>query len=855
MTILLLALLAATLASALAEHLIAGPRRTRQDAADDAEPEWTAALRRFLVSPDREQLDALAWALDAGGARAGVAGEVRALLNALVTGRTGLAITRGAVLERRLVAAGRTREALAVHLLRNEAVIQQAESFRSVPAGAQPAVLQAGIEACESCVRAARRLRDDACAAAYLSRLGNGLATLEQPRNAVLAFRQALALWAPLAASQPERYLARVGDDLTHLANALEAAGEPAAALRAFHDAVRAFRELHRRAPEAARLGLAMALCDGALLRRRRGAHASARKMWAEALRLLDGARDPTGRRFIPFTRAQVLHNWVLALWSTRDARFTGSDDDAWRAAVQAASIIADAAGPPATGDVLDLSIRARVLCAEVLARVGRAAEARAALSGAEADAGRLGSPLHHAEVLCARIAVEQLATGDPAIESGVHDRALAALERGLAALVPGEERLARQYKAAGEVLYAARLPRAVADGDHELAFGLLEALRRVERLALAAPPLAGGTLSQARQWLARWNATLLYVQVVPGGAVFVAVPPTGAMLAERAATTWRRRFDGLFHELNAVIHEAGESGDPIGVLERRATRLRSAGRRLFLELPDGVRELLQDPERQIFLSSYADLQNFPFELLRVDGGEWLGLRKVLPRVHSFHELCHAGARQPEPGAPPSAALFADPCGDLYGARYLARVAGPLLRFHGIELVPAGEPVLGDAATAARFRGALDQGVVLGIFCGHGGYDERRGSGYAEFAGNTRLWPAELGRLSLARHPILYFDCCDAGITGYAAGGRYLGMATGALDAGASACLVSNRVVFDDFAAVMAEHLLHALVEERRTTGEALLAARRKIAEECANPLAWAFPILFGNPRAALPGP
>ncbi|HET7464636.1 MAG TPA: CHAT domain-containing protein [Longimicrobium sp.] len=826
--------------------LLAPPQPPMRARRGRTEPEWPGALCRWLLFHDDEHLQALARALAADRRDdAKVPALVAGMLEALGRGRSVEVEARGAALQHRLSAAGREREALAVHLLRNEALIQQAESFRSLPVGMQGEVLQAGLEACRWCANAAVRMGEDACAAAYLSRLGNGLATLEQPQNAALVFRQALALWEPLAAREPEAYLWRVGDGLTHLGNSLEAAGEPVAARRAFRKAVRVFRELRAIAPERACLGLAMALCDGATLRRRCGKPAAARKAFAEALVLLERASDPTGRRFIPFTRAQVLHNWVDCQWDAPSGRFHGSEDEVAYAIAQAAAILAAGAGAGTTPDRLDLWVRTQVLCANVLSRSGRPGEARAVLAQAEHGAARLESPLHAAEVLRARVAVEQMEKGVAAVDPRVDDRAIAALEHGLAALAPGEERLARRYKAEGEVLYALRLLRAVEDGDHDLAFRLLETLRRVECRA-GVRERDGGSLDEARRWLARRGDTLLYVQVVPGGAVFFAVCPE-AIVAERVDdTAWMRAFDGVFHEWNEIMYAAADTAD----LDLHATSLAAAGRRLFLQIPDPVRAVLQEPERQVFLSAYADLQNLPYELLRLDDGEWLGLRKIMPRIDGFHQLRQIRERHPATGSPRSAAVFADPASGLGGAIEITQWAGELLRAHGWSLFPGGAD---ERATARRFREALECGVTLGLFCGHGGHDATRGSGFSKFAGNTRLWAVELGELALARHPILYVDCCQAGITSYAMGGRYLGLGTAALDAGASACLMSSRVVVDAYAADLCERILHGLVVEGRTVGDALLWARRATAEEGASPLAWAFPVLCGNPGAMLP--
>jgi hypothetical protein len=277
---------------------------------------------------------------------------------------------------------------------------------------------------------------------------------------------------------------------------------------------------------------------------------------------------------------------------------------------------------------------------------------------------------------------------------------------------------------------------------------------------------------------------------------------------------------------------------------------LAERGHELFQELPGEIREVLASPARQVFLSSYADLQNLPFEILCPAPGEWLGLKQVLPRVHSFQELRAVVPRQPDPACAASAALFADPGGDLPFAFISSRKLSRLLVEKGFQLVPGGKAVLGVQATAKRFQQALESGVVLGVFCGHGEYDPIHGP-CLDFAGRTKIWSWEIAEMRLACRPILYYDCCLAGITSYATGGRQIGLGPGALQAGASACLLANRPIFDMFAAAMSQSFFSGVVEGK-AAGDALLEARRRIAEKCANPLCWTLPILLGNPDARL---
>jgi tetratricopeptide (TPR) repeat protein len=450
------------------------------------------------------------------------------------------------------------------------------------------------------------------------------------------------------------------------------------------------------------------------------------------------------------------------------------------------------------------------------------------------------------ARALAERAALEVKESGQPLAGVAFDERAIKALEKGLVQLNEFERSNRDLFKGPIEVSYAKCIAHYMQQHEPARVFQLLESLRQVDRLSGMArddlKPVVD--LSAARAFVAQEKIAYLAVQVVPAGAVFFSLLPSGEVVYCSIGVGWRARFFALFELINRAVREAaapGASGAPLSELD-------DLGGELFNMLPAEVRALLTSHVGNIFLSPQGDLQNLPFEFLRLPSGEYLGLRQLLPRVHSFAELQSVVHRQPGLRSR-SCMVVGDPRDDLPHARAAAESVATKLRARQLNIEPDKGLLCGQAVTKWKLLDALDAGIMFGLYCGHGGYDKE--GGFLALSGGEVVRPKHIAHLWLADNPIIHYDCCQAGITVYHLGGHYAGLAPFTVAIGASCCLLANRLIYDKLAARMTSGLYDKLLGGL-TVGESLLETRRQIAEGSPNPLYWAFPIMYGNPGARL---
>jgi tetratricopeptide (TPR) repeat protein len=443
---------------------------------------------------------------------------------------------------------------------------------------------------------------------------------------------------------------------------------------------------------------------------------------------------------------------------------------------------------------------------------------------------------------------------------------------------------------------------------------GLLESLRQVETVAGLGTMVDVGLSSwreeldellagrgRLAERLRRDRAALLWVHAVPPNTlVFVTLEP-GRCIVERAEIEVVERFWQLFQDvelaivayrsLSAVPQDRPPSRAAIEAerLSRSAVaaHLPTRGAEVFERFPSSVKDLLaRDDVDNVFLAPCEETINLPFELLQAPG-EYespLGLKMLMPRVQGLAQLVQVLDRHPERTRSPRALVVGNPlhhgfphrgspcavcrdcpcgvCGSqdhcgLPSLEQAERVAGVLDDW----LTRAGyTPRLlsRDAATSAAVLSSLklkESDVRLWLNLAHGiRQDAERGEGIEllALAGADVLDPRQVARLTM-HSGIVHNQCCHLGTARGRGGGRFDGHTTAALVAGASCVLSSAHPLWDDAAAEFSARLYHRLLFDRQTVAEALMTARREMAQAWSgNPLVWATTAVWGNPWVTL---
>lgn len=457
---------------------------------------------------------------------------------------------------------------------------------------------------------------------------------------------------------------------------------------------------------------------------------------------------------------------------------------------------------------------------------------------------------------------IEMLDSGNPMAGFRFAEQSVEALETMLSQLDPVERMNRSKYKKYIEVSYCLCIAHYAKQDKKERVFHLLESLRRVDRLSDLSADYSASTkalnLDKAKKIVNQFNIAYFAIHTVPGGVVFFTLQPSGRVEITTIEKGWSSKFFELFEFINQTLKDLSfedelKPENLYNELNARLPVLYKFGRELFDMLPEEVQVFLKSETKYIFISPYAEMQNLPFEFLylpiRESNREWLGLKKLLPRVHNFSELHSVLLRQPDQSSR-GGIVIGDPQDNLPFAKETATLIANKLQNYGFELVPDGGPILGKSATNWKFLDGFNTGIVFGFYAGHGGFDN-----FGAFLGIEeveRLRPSSLASLSLDSNPIIYYDCCSSGIEHYNWGGEYKGLGYITISIGASCCLQSNRFLIDKLASNMAKLFTHYLLEEGKTTGEALFTARNQIAKANSNPFYWGYPFLFGNPDAKL---
>jgi hypothetical protein len=294
------------------------------------------------------------------------------------------------------------------------------------------------------------------------------------------------------------------------------------------------------------------------------------------------------------------------------------------------------------------------------------------------------------------------------------------------------------------------------------------------------------------------------------------------------------------------------------------------AGAAAFALLPERIQRLLAGGDTHVvFLAPCGATVNVPFELLRPPGGHYLGLDRLLPRVHSLAELARVLDRRPPANGPRTALVIGDPCHQgakrLPHASQAASTLAGRLEQTGFRLVPAGDPLIDPEGirpeegrvTAEVVLQALERAgelALLAAMC-HGDRpsgETWEGIEYLAMSGTSRFYPFEVARRKLPG-TIVHHDACVAGTVRARGGGRFDGHPTAALLAGASCVLSSVHPLWDQPAAEFSDHLYERVLSQGEAMGPALLATRQEMDRRYhGNPLVWATTVFWGNPWVRL---
>jgi tetratricopeptide (TPR) repeat protein len=443
-------------------------------------------------------------------------------------------------------------------------------------------------------------------------------------------------------------------------------------------------------------------------------------------------------------------------------------------------------------------------------------------------------------------------------------------------------------------------------------------------------------------------RCAFVWVHATRGGVVFVILTPENCQVkvAERGLL---EKFWEMFEEAERVMRlprvsrprlnqaafleamqlvaqglEAAHARRLQEALEALA-RLQSTSEAVFDLLPNEVKPLLAGDEyKTVFLAPCSATMNLPFEMVRVPHGwegkapaapviadsagdssagaspshgsrvtghgQYVGLRRVMPRVHGLTELAQVIQRHPNLNGARKALVVGNPlhhgfphaqekpcpvcekgkcrvCGDkkhcglvsLEGAKAAATALKDPLRRRGFCLIPHGDILLDEQANAEAILSALaDEELIFWAQNGHGGRpttEDAERVEYLALAGRDRLLPYSVARLRWKNAPVVHQDCCVVGTTRGRGGGRFDGHPTAALLAGASCVLSSVHALWDDTAKEFSERLYGKALDAKNpfTLSDALLQTRREMAAaHHDNPLIWATTVLWGNPWARL---
>jgi tetratricopeptide (TPR) repeat protein len=606
---------------------------------------------------------------------------------------------------------GRPDDAESVLLISPDWQVRMGQSYMMAPAFIQDQLLRSGLDACKRCAAIVRSLGDAFCEAEYLTRLGNGLYSARRLEEAEAAFTDALGLWRGLAQNDPE-LLVKVGRTLQHLGTTQSARGEYTRCASSYREAI----EVLESCAADGHRDLTAVLNNLGTFHLHRREYESASSCFDRACSILEaligfGVTRSTEDPFSPLLSMQLTRvrgNLALCLGELGDLdraaelieqtirddvnhQADGGDQVSLQLAKSHATLgrirlqrwtSESHYGEIPLDDLLDGALNELSLATNVfrehLQMSNLAAYLPAIIDALTAHGLALGyhrnfgpaaeiideachlanSPslwFERMKALDARRELEVTRQREPTAGFEYARRAMETAEKGMAALSESERVNRDLVKSRVEMSYLSCVANLTRRKDYEDLFHVLEAMRRIDRLAQGAGhSVAEIDLRSAKALARKHSFTYIASQAAPGGTVFFVIHAEGEVTAEPAVQGWADKAFQFSTEIDNAARALEFFGAPD--LENFTNQAAS----LFDDLPANAKRALATESRPIFLSMGGDQHNLPMELLYDRNSGWLGLQRVYARTRSFEELASILERQPATKSP-SAVVAAGP--------------------------------------------------------------------------------------------------------------------------------------------------------------------------------------------------
>lgn len=264
-----------------------------------------------------------------------------------------------------------------------------------------------------------------------------------------------------------------------------------------------------------------------------------------------------------------------------------------------------------------------------------------------------------------------------------------------------------------------------------------------------------------------------------------------------------------------------------------------AAGAALWRALPGPIRDAIAGARTLLYLpSAFGDLSAFPLELLRAEDG-WVGATRAVARLSSMRTLLAllSPARMPARLDARALVVRAGDSEELAAADLEAVAVRDALEQ---DLGLAAE--LDRAPQASAMRAALDRGMRVLHYCGHGFAGPLGES--LPLSATEAVGPHDFSQLSGWGTPFVYLSTCELGRARLRATGSAVGIATRLIEKGAPELVGCLASVPDGVARAMAEAFYRAAAI--LPVGEALAAARAACGKY--PPACWGAFACFGDP-------
>ncbi|MEO7458018.1 MAG: CHAT domain-containing protein [Gemmatimonadaceae bacterium] len=465
-----------------------------------------------------------------------------------------------------------------------------------------------------------------------------------------------------------------------------------------------------------------------------------------------------------------------------------------------------------------------------------------------------LTSPLLRYQAL-ARLAEVDARDGNTASARAALERALAELDRWRTQLQDRQLRLAaaqtRGFDWDPDLGIATVIAAMATRGESEAALALSDARRarvlleeslRRQMLVGDVPQVArAGTAAAAASAMPKDVAVVSYTTGAGG-------EPTTIIVVTAAGTT--AKVTVPVDSISDVIRRFVAFMDA-GHLARQVAR------RLASVLIDPVLPLLPPSVKRLVIVPDGSLHRLPFAALVLPGDSLLSQRFELVTSPSVEIALHGLARR-EGGAGVrrnGVLAFGAPAVDVALAGSWPPLPGASSEMRRIESIAAGTDVIeGDAATLASLRSAASRGGPVLHFATHA-----RAMEHSLMSG-AMLFAPENGRLREATAPeiaamslpfdLVVLSACESGSGSLLSGEGLQGIATAFLEAGARGVLATRWRMADRGSEKFLDVFYESLVRGRDAAG-ALADARRNAIDAGESPAVWANFELIGDPGVA----